>query len=170
MKTVRFVARFLLALSRMLAVGYLISFLLSLVALTSGWSLNLVSENRRFEIYYPFTKVPYLLGEYNPGYMLMFLLLLGLYAIFFFLVGNVFKVFTRSKLFTTYGIRQLRNFYLGNLIMPICAGAVIAICYGFESPMVILVILHMILGVFTYFMAAIFEQGLVLQSENDLIL
>ncbi len=170
MKTVRFVARCLLAFSRVLAVGYALSFLLSLVALSSGWSLNLFAENRRFEILYPFTRVAYLLGEYNQGYILMFLLLLGLYTLFFFLVGNVFKVFTQPTLFTSYGVRQLRTFYLGNLLMPVCAGVLIACCYGIESPMVILIILHLILGVFTYFMAAIFEQGLMLQSENDLIL
>lgn len=170
MKTVRFVARSLLAFSRILAVGYALSFLLSLLALSSGWSLNVFAENQRFEILFPFTRVAYLLGEYNQGYILMFLLLLGLYSLFFFLVGNVFKVFTQPKLFTAYGVRQLRTFYLGNLLMPVCAGTLIGFCYGIESPMVILIILHMILGVFTYFMAVIFEQGLTLQSENDLIL
>jgi len=170
MKTTRFVARVLLALTRILTVGYAMSFLLSLLALSTGWSLHLINGNRRFEILYPFSNVPYLLGEYNNGYILMFLLLLGLYSLFFFLVGNVFKVFTRPKLFTPYGIRQLRWFYLGNLMLPIVAAFIITLCYGIDAALVILVILHIILGVFTYFMAAIFEQGLVLQVENDLIL
>lgn len=170
MNTVRFVARILLALSRVLALGYALSFLLSLIALSTGWSLNLIEGNQRFEIFYPFTRVPYLLGMYNRDYILMFLLLLGLYTLFFFLVGNVFKVFTLPKLFTAYGIRQLKRFYLGNLVLPISSAFAISLFYGIESPMVVLVILHMLLGVFTYFMAAIFKEGFVLQNENDLIL
>ena len=170
MKTVRFIARLLLALTRVLTAGYALSFLLSCLALSTGWSLHLIEANRRFEIFYPFTHVPYLLGEYNTGYILMFLLLLALYALFFFLVGNVFKVFTQPELFTPFGIRQLRWFYIGNLVLPMAAAVIIGLCYGIDAAVVILVILHMILGVFTYFMASIFEQGLLLQSENDLIL
>ncbi|WP_316800876.1 DUF2975 domain-containing protein [Pedobacter frigidisoli] len=170
MKTVQFIARLLLALTRVLAAGYALSFLLSSLALSTGWSMQLIDGGRRFEIFYPFTSVPYLLGEYSSGYILMFLLLLGLYTMFFFLVGNVFKVFTQSKLFTSFGIRQLRWFYVGNLVLPVAAAMIVVVFYGFDAAMIILVILHMILGVFTYFMAAIFQQGLVLQNENDLIL
>jgi hypothetical protein len=100
----------------------------------------------------------------------MFLLLLGLYTLFFFLVSNVFTVFTQSKLFTAYGIRQLKIFYLGNLILPLLSAVLVSLVYKIESPVEILVILHMLLGVFTYFMAAIFQEGYNLQSEHDLIL
>jgi hypothetical protein len=170
MKTVRFVSKVLLAISRVLAAGYLLSFILSLVALSTGWSLNLVEHNSRFEICYPFTRLPFLLGEYNSGYIIMFLLLLGLYTLFFFLVSKVFTVFTQSKLFTAYGIRQLKVFYLGNLILPLLSAVLVSVVYKIESPVEILVILHMLLGVFTYFMAAIFQEGYNLQSEHDLIL
>lgn len=170
MNIVRFIARILSVVSRIAAVGYLLSFLLSAVSLYTGWSLNLIDNGRRFEIDYPFTHIPYLLGEYNNGYIIMFLLLLGLYALFFLLVGNVFHVFTQTKLFTAYGIRQLRIFYLGNLVIPALAMLLISIVYDVESPLQILVILHMLLGVFSYFMAAIFKEGYHLQSEHDLIL
>lgn len=170
MKTVRIVAVVLSAISRVLAAGYFLSFLLSALAFSSGWSLNIIEDGRRFEVCYPFTHTPYLLGEYNTGYMIMFLLLLGLYGLFFLLVGNVFSVFTKTKLFTAYGIRHLRIFYLGNLVLPLLAMLLISAVYEVESPLQILVILHMLLGVFSYFMAAIFREGYYLQNENDLIL
>lgn len=170
MKSVRIISKILLIVSHLLAAGYLVSFLLSAIALSTGWSFNLIEQNRRFEIYYPFTHKPYLLGEYNNGYILMFLLLLGLYTLFFFLVGRVFSVFIQPKLFTAYGIRQLRLFYLGNLVLPVLSVMVISLFYNVESPAEIMVTLHILLGVFTYFMAAIFKEGYNLQTENDLIL
>ncbi len=170
MKPVRLIASILSMVSKVLAAGYFLSFLLSLIALTTGWSLHIIDSGRRFEICYPSTDTPFLLGEYNSGYMVMFLLLLGLYALFFLLVGNVFSVFTKTKLFTAYGIRHLTAFYLGNLILPGVAAVLIAFLYHVESPLAILVVLHMLLGVFSYFMAAIFREGYHLQNEHDLIL
>lgn len=170
MKTVRTISKLLEIITRILAAGYFASFMLSVTSFSTGWSLNLISDNRRFEICYPFTQTPYLLGEYNDGYILMFLLLLGLYALFFFLVGNVFAVFSKPKLFTAYGIRQLRLFYLGNLVLPLASAVLISLFYNMESPAGILITLHILLGVFTYFMAAIFKEGYQLQTENDLIL
>ncbi|MCD8739304.1 DUF2975 domain-containing protein [Mucilaginibacter roseus] len=170
MKTVRLIAKVLSAISKILATGYFLSFLLSIIAFTTGWNLNVIEHNTRFEICYPFTQTPFLLGEYSAGYMLMFLLLLGLYSLFFLLVGRVFGVFTQARLFTAHGIRQLKMFYLGNLVLPVVAIVVVSLFYNVDSPAEILVVLHMLLGVFTYFMAAIFREGYNLQCENDLIL
>lgn len=170
MKSVRLVSKFLFLITRIAATGYFLSFLLSAIAFATNWNLNLIDEQRRFEIYYPFTKSPYLLGEFNQGYILMFLLLLGLYAIFFYLAGNVFKVFTYQKLFTTNGILQLKRFYLGNFIFPSLAILFISFFYHLDSPVEIFVMLHALLGVFTYFLAAIFKQGVNLQNEQDLII
>lgn len=170
MRNVQTVSKLLFNVSVILCAGYFASFLLSVVALSTGWSLHLIDSHRRFEICYPFTNTPYLLGEYNGGYILMFLLLLGLYALFFYLVGRVFTVFAKPKLFTAYGIRQLKLFYLGNLVLPAVSAIIISSFYNIESPAGILITLHMLLGVFTYFMAAIFKEGYHLQTENDLIL
>lgn len=170
MKTVRMVSGVLFIATRILALGYLLSFLLSALTLSTGWSLNLTDQNRNFQVCYPFTHQPYLLGEYNQGYILMFLLLLALYALFFYMVGNVFTVFTQTKLFTNYGIRQLELFYSGNLIVPLSATIIISFFYDIDSPAEVLIILHALLGVFTYFLAAIFRQGVDLQNEQDLII
>lgn len=170
MKTVRLISRVLFIITRLLSAGYLLSFLLSAIALTTGRGLHLTDQRSRFEVFYPFTQHPYLRGEYNGGYMLMFLMILGLYAFFFFLVGNVFTVFTQTKLFTAYGIRQLKRFYVGNLVLPPLSVVVISLFYSIDSPAEILLTLHMLLGVFTYFLAAIFSEGVNLQNEHDLIL
>jgi hypothetical protein len=170
MKTVRVVSRVLFIVTRVVSLGYLASFLLSALAFSIGWSLNIIEQGSRFEICYPFTHVPYLLGEYNGGYILMFLLLLGLYTLFFFLVGNVFSVFTQTKLFTEQAIKQLKWFYSTNLILPLTAAFIISPFYKIDSPVEILIALHALLGIFTYFIAAIFEQGVNLQKEQDLII
>lgn len=170
MKSVRVISRVLVAITRVASLGYLLSFLLSSVALGTGWSLQLTTGGSRFEIMYPFTNSPYLLGEYNRGYIIAFLVLLGLYSIFFFLVSNVFKAFTKSRLFTDYGIRQLQWFYGANLLLPSFTALVISGFYQIDNIVEILVILHALLGVFTYFMATIFEQGVKLQNEQDLII
>lgn len=170
MRTVRTISGVLVVITQLASLGYLLSFLLSGVALSTGWSLKLTNGESRFEIMYPFTDSPYLLGEYNRGYIIAFLVLLGLYSLFFFLIGNVFKAFTKSRLFTVYGIKQLKWFYVANIILPSVTAFVISGFYRIDNIVEILVILHALLGVFTYFMAAIFEQGVRLQNEQDLII
>ncbi|TDO20055.1 DUF2975 domain-containing protein [Pedobacter duraquae] len=170
MQTVRLISRLLFIITRAAAVGYLLSFLLSAAALSTGWSLNIIENGSRFQVCYPFTAEPYLLGENNRGYILGFLMLLGLYALFFYLVGNVFRVFTHEKLFTKEGIRHLKIFYLGNLVLPVLAVIIIAPFYPVYNEMKILVVLHALLGVFSYFISAIFTQGVKLQHEQDLII
>jgi len=170
MNTVRAIAKVLFILTRITALGYLLSFFLSAIAFATGFGLNLIEQKTRFEIAYPFTRQPYLLGEYSSGYILAFLLLLALYALFFFLIGNVFRVFCQSRLFTENGIKQLKRFYTSNLVFPIAAVLVVTPFYDIDSPVAILVILHAFLGIFSYFMAAIFEQGVSLQDEQDLII
>jgi len=170
MKTVRTISRVLVMFTRVASLGYLLSFILSGVALGTGWSLKLTTGGTRFEIMYPFTSSAYLLGEYNRGYIIAFLFLLGLYSLFFFLVSNVFKAFTKSRLFTVYGIKQLQWFYGANIILPFLTALIISRFYEIDNIAETLVILHVLLGVFTYFMAAIFEQGVRLQNEQDLII
>lgn len=170
MATVRFISRILFVLTRLAALGYGLSFALSALAFATGWSLHVNDQQSRFVIYYPFTTKPYLLGEYNSGYLCMFLLLLGMYTLFFYLVSRVFTVFTQTRLFTTYGIRQLQWFYRGNLLLPSLVTVLISLVYPLSSPVEVLISLHFLLGVFTYFLAVIFEQGLTLQNEQDLII
>lgn len=170
MKSVRIIAQVLFYLSRVLAAGYFLSFAWVAFTLSTGLSLEITAEGRRFAVLLPFSRQGFLLGEYHGAFIFEMLLLLGLYGLFFGLLGNVFRTFTRSKLFTESGVRDLRRFYLGNWVLPGLAVLVLALVSGYEDVAPGFVVLHGLLGVFTYFIAAIFQQGLQLQREQDLII
>jgi hypothetical protein len=95
---------------------------------------------------------------------------LGLYGAFFWWASNVFKVFFQSKLFTQPNIVHLRRFYLLNLTVPIAATVLSSFFVPVEGVIWILVIVHLTLGTFVYFLAAMFQQGVNLQREQDLII
>ena len=170
MKSVRILSKLLSFLSRVLAVGYLLSMLLVALSLTTGWSLRVTDEGRRFEVLYPFTDQGFLLGMNTGGFIFEMLFLLGLYGLFFWLLGNVFRAFTHTKLFTDSSVRHLRRFYMSNWVVPGLAVFVLALVSGYDEVAPGFVILHGLLGVFTFFLAAIFQQGLNLQKEQDLII
>lgn len=171
MTTAKVVSRILFYITRFLSILYFAMPALSILALTTGWGLNLRENDKYFQVYYPFTKSPFINGDYNYTYIIFFFLLpLLLYGLFFLLVSNVFKVFLQPKLFTDYGIKHLKRFYLANFIIP---GSVIILMVIFakvESIAIVFVVLHAILGVFAYLLAAIFRQGLNLQNQQDLII
>jgi hypothetical protein len=164
-------SRILFYITRLLAVFYFFVTALSLLALTTHWGLGLTEDGKYFHVYYPFTTKPFLNGDYNLHYIIFyFLLVLGLYGLFFLLVSNVFRVFFQPKLFTAFGVRHLKRFYLANFIIP---GALVLTTSFFtevDDSSQILVVLHFILGVFAFFLAAIFNQGLNLQKEQDLFI
>ena len=94
---------------------------------------------------------------------------IGLYGLFLLLLGNVFNIFRGKKLFTEQGVRRLKWFYLANLLVPLpflIAHVILSYEVGL---LLILTVLHAVLGVFAYFMAVIFNRGLQLQNEQDLI-
>ncbi|RYF89554.1 MAG: DUF2975 domain-containing protein [Chitinophagaceae bacterium] len=84
------------------------------------------------------------------------------------LLSQVFKTFTQKKLFTQTGINHLQRFYLANLILPGIAYIVLLLVNEEAEDVFMLVMLHAIIGVFAYFIAAIFRQGVLLQNEQDL--
>lgn len=170
MKTVRIVSKALFVLTRLFTLGYFLSLLLSILAFSTGWSFNILNNNTRFQILFPFTNTPFLLGEYNSGFIYMFLLFFFLYTLFFWLLENVFRVFMQTKLFTKEGIRRLKMFYISNLSVPLLAIISLSVFYEVDPTAQVLVILHAVLGIFAYFIAAIFQQGLHLQNEQDLII
>jgi hypothetical protein len=145
--------------------------LLSVFALTTGLGLGFSKEKKYFHVFYPFTTTHFLNGDYNLPYIVFtFLLPMSLYGLFFLLVSNVFKVFFQPRLFTQYGIGHLKGFYLANLIIP---GAAILLTRFFtevDDAAVVFIVLHFILGVFAFFLAAIFRQGVLLQNQQDLII
>lgn len=173
MISVRHIAGFLYYPARILAwllSGTLIYSIIIFVfyAASNSMVLPLRIINGRFELLFPFTQKIFLLGDYTPAYLLSNMITFLFYACFLWLLSNVFYVFKQVKLFTPTGVIQLSRFYITNLVFPfIFIGLLLA--FGEEIMDVVQVIfLHLVIGVFAYFMAAIFKQGLLLQEEQDL--
>lgn len=171
MKTTHIVSRILFYVTRFLAILYFTLSSYSLLTLSTGWFLNFKDNGKYFQICYPFTEHPIMLGDYNLPYIIFeFLSPLSLYGLFFLLISNVFKVFFQPKLFTENGIKHLRRFYLANLFLPGIIIFLASIFVSLDNEVSIFIVLHFMLGVFAYFLAAIFKQGLNLQNEQDLFI
>jgi len=171
MNSTKIIARVLFWLTRVLSIMYFALSLLSITALTTGWGLELKEGGKYFVVFYPFTQKPLMLGDYNSTYIIFeFLTPLTAYGLFFLLVGNVFKVFYQPRLFTLTGIKHLRLFYLANLILPGLVMLFTSFFTAVDDSLIMLTTIHFILGVFAYFLAAIFRQGLNLQHQQDLII
>ncbi|MCR4034070.1 MULTISPECIES: DUF2975 domain-containing protein [Flavobacterium] len=171
MKTTHIVSRILFYFTRLLAVVYFFLAAYSVFTLVTGLFLTFKENGKYFQVCYPFTSHPLMLGDYNLPYILFdFLAPLSLYGLFFLLSSNVFKVFFQPKLFTQNSVVQLKRFYLSNLFIP---SIVILFAFFFvplDNEVALFIILHGMLGAFAYFLAAIFKQGLNLQNEQDLFI
>ncbi len=171
MKTVRIISNVLHACSLFLAVGYCATALYAMIVLTLKTpQFQLLNEGRRFAILFPFSTKNFLLGENIGAQMVSMVSLIGLYGLFFYMVSTVVAIFREQKWFTKQGMMRLRYFTYANLTIPAIVYATHRIFWEVESPAEILVALHALLGVFALFIAAIFEQGLHLQNEQDLII
>jgi hypothetical protein len=171
MKTAKVVAGVLYIISLFAALFYILTALYAaLVILLHHWrgtSLFNEIENNQFTIDYPFTDVPFLIGSNTPLFLWMLVVIFAGYGVFAILIGRVFSIFRHDKLFTLSAVRRLQYFYLANFLVP---PAVLLVNLFFTSDvqdLVIISILHAIIGVFAWLMAAIFKQGLTLQEEQD---
>ncbi|CAM4259241.1 hypothetical protein [Flavobacterium terrigena] len=170
MKNVRNVSAVLFYITRIVAILYLLVTLYSAVSILTEWSYFTKDNGKYFVICFPFTETSFLVGENHWGYKIFnFLIPIGFYGIFFLLVSNVFNVFRQVKLFTQYGVTQLKYFYLANVFVPTITIFLASVFAGdIEEGLEWVAIIHFFLGVFAYFLAAIFKQGLHLQNEQDL--
>lgn len=170
MDAVKILSKILFYLARLLAAIYLGSAFHSMIALATGWSLVYRENAKFFSVCFPFTQTPFLTGDNNFAYMVFgFLVPMSLYGVFFLLLSNVFKVFFQARLFTENHIKHLRWFYLANLILPTVVTLLSRIFSEVDEIAGVLIGLHFLIGIFTYFLAAIFKQGVHLQNEQDLI-
>lgn len=171
MNNVKIISKILFYITRFLSLAYFWMSAHSLLALLTGWSLDFKDNGKHFIVCWPFTEKPFLIGDYYTGYIIFdFLLPLSLYGLFFLLVGNVFRVFYQSKFFTETNIAHLRRFYLANLLLPGTAVLLASIFAELDELAEVLIVLHFFLGIFAYFLAAIFRQGVHLQNEQDLFI
>jgi hypothetical protein len=171
MNSVKKISKFLFYVARFLAGFYFLMVIHSGIALLTGWCLNFRENGKYFQVYFPFTKTPVLNGDNNLPYIFLeFLIPISLYGLFFLLLSNVFKLFFQSRLFTQNGIIHLRRFYLTNLIVPLIMVLLVSFIDEPEMDGIIVIVLHGTIGIFAFFLAAIFKQGLDLQNEKDLFI
>ncbi|WP_418509984.1 DUF2975 domain-containing protein [Corallibacter sp.] len=161
------ISKVLYYISRILGGLYLITGVYGLFS----WVTNthLLIKDKQTIITYPFTEASFLILDSNTTYLIFSFLIpvLG-YGLFFWLLSNVFKVFYQDKLFTAKNIVHLRRFYLVNIFLPTVLTIFTSFFMPIEHEMFLIIILHLVLGVFVFFMSEIFNQGLHLQNEQDL--
>ena len=173
MKSVRLVATFLFWVTRLAAILFLVVALYAIGVMlcyevSPSANLPIHVEQERFRIFLPFTEIDFLLGEYTAAFIVTNFVTIAFYGIFLWLLSGVFYSFRQKKLFTQKGVARLVRFYVSNLAMPLLF-IILLLLYREESAdQVRIMFLHLVIGVFAFFMAAIFKQGLVLQEEQDL--
>jgi hypothetical protein len=173
MKTVRITATILYWLARIGAVLFLTvaiyaTAVLLLYTVNPSSELPIQVAEDRFVIFLPFTETSFLLGEYTSAYIATYFITIAFYGIFLWLLGGVFHSFRQKKLFTQKGVSRLSRFYITNLAMPVLFILLVLLFREESADIIRIMLLHLIIGVFAFFMAAIFKQGLVLQEEQDL--
>ena len=169
MKLVRIIAALLYVLARITAFFYLLTAIYTLINCVFEGPFFEKIENNRFAINFPFTSRHFLLGsEYTLAYVSEMVLGLTLYGLFFVVLSNVFKAFKQERLFTKEGLKNLKGFYQFNLVLYPVAIIIWSLFSIEDFPFFAMIIAHAIMGIFIFFMAAIFEQGVNLQNEQDL--
>ncbi len=167
----RNISKILHYLCILLSAGYMLTFFYSVFCLLTGFAVTPYKESLYLHINYPFTEQPYINIENNYPYIIFsFLLVLFSYGIFFWLSAKVFRVFFQPKLFTEENIVQLKRFYSYNIFLPLPTVIIASFFVEVESVIWGLVFIHFMLGIFCFFLANIFKQGLHLQNEQDLFI
>lgn len=171
MKRTLTLSKILFQIFRLLSVTYFLIVIYSAFCVLTGFFTD-VSENGNFlVINFPFTNSSFLNVENNWRYILFsFIIPLFSYALFFYLTSNIFLVFLKEKLFTAQNVKILKKFYFLNFILPLPI-AVISMAFVKIIPLIwLLVLIHFIMGIFIFYLAEIFLQGVKLQNEQDLII
>lgn len=167
----KFICKILSYILLMLGLLYGITALYSALSITTGWNLTPYGDGKYLHINYPFTSHPFMNIDNNNSYFIFsFISPLVFYTLFFLFASKVFKVFYQPILFTHDNLKRLKRFYLLNLLLPLPLLIISSFFTEIESTMWLLMVVHIILGVFTFLTSLIFQQGLNLQLEQDLFI
>ncbi len=171
MKSVKIIASVLYYLFKILALGYLVTALYTLINCSFQAPFFEKLENNRFAVNFPFSSKHFLLGsEFTTQYVSEMVLGIALYGAFFCVLSDVFNAFKQEKLFTHFGIKKLKRFYIFNLIIYPVFAIIWSVITVEDFPFLAMIVAHLIMGLFIFFMNAIFEQGVKLQNEQDLFI
>lgn len=143
----------------------LISFIL-----ISLFTNNYEMVDGQFQIALPFLPETYIKGYYESNIIVTIVVAMLFFSVFFYLLSNILKTFKAEKLFSKKAIKQLNYFAILNLaVAPILFIVIDFIIM--ERPRIGNIynyLLTFLLGIFLLFIAAIFNRGYQVQSENDL--
>jgi len=172
MKKIRGLATFLFITSRIVSLAFAATgmYALTIVVLykTGMQRIPLEVKNDHFVVFLPFSNIPFLLGDFNAAYLSISISIVVLYAIFLWLLSNVFLAFRQPKIFIPKNMKRLQHFYLFNFYVPLIYILSLVLWKQDFRDAILIVFLHLMISVFIFFMATIFRQGLVLQEEQDL--
>lgn len=171
MKFVKTISSILYFIVKIISFGYLLTAFYVLINCAFKAPFFEILENNRFAVNFPFTTKHFLLGsEYTFEYVSEMVLGIGLYGAFFYVLSGVFNAFRQEKLFTHFGIKNLKYFYVFNLLFYPFFAIIWSLISVEDFPFFAMITAHLIMGVFIFFMNAIFEQGVKLQNEQDLFI
>lgn len=148
-------------------IGFIVGLLfVSISFMTNNYSIRGANE---FLIAVPYTSTV-IKGDFSLSIVAAIIAFMMFYALFFFLLKVIFKAFSRDEyLFTERTIRYIRGFALINIIFPplaVIAGYMIKNGVDFET--VMQNGLHVLLGIFSLFVVAVFNKGNTLQEDINL--
>ncbi|WP_424277253.1 DUF2975 domain-containing protein [Eudoraea sp.] len=90
------------------------------------------------------------------------------YAWYIYILSLIFKSFKADNIFTDLTVKYLKYFTIINLVIfPIGYLATRPLSNG-EGVNVPYIMLHLIIGILSLFLMAVFNKGYNVQSENDL--
>ena len=171
MKLTRIIATIGLFLSRIISIIYFATALHLLISIIFRLPTFKLLPSNVFIILYPLSAKTFIIGSsFSAGYIAEMALIILFYGLFFWLLSNVFKTFRQKKLFTAQGVKNLKFFYIMNLFVCPVLFTILSIDSIEDYPYFAMIIGHAILGIFVFFIAAIFEQGVNLQKDQDLFI
>lgn len=152
--------------ARLITIGYTIFILFVIISLITHNFV--ITDNNDMEMQIPFSTAV-IKGDFTSMTLIAMLGFLIFYGVFFFMLSLIFKTFSAEKLFTEKAIKHLKWFTILNLVLPFVY-PISAIILKNRISMDDLApgLLHIGLGIFAWFIVAIFRLGFTIQEENEL--
>ena len=171
MKASKILAKVLFWVFRILFFAYLLVLTYALFALISGYKTQVSTDGADLVIQSPFGVSSLLNLENSFAYILFaFLMPMVLYVLFFFFTADVFRMFSRERLFLDRNVRYMKLYFRLNLFLPLPTAVLAGLFTEVNMLVWNLVFIHFILGIFTFFIAELFYRGSLLQNDQDLFI
>lgn len=158
-------------LCRAFVIGQALLFIFILVSIVfENYTINSSNE---FGIEIPLTD-SFIMGNYTEITFSFLVISMSIsllyYGVFFYLLQSIFKAFSLEKvIFTKKTIDYIKKFaWLNILLPPLGIIAAYFIKSGIDFETIMQGGLLVLLGIFALFVVAVFNEGILLQEENEL--